>query len=243
MAPLRGKVALVTGAARRLGRRLSLGLAEAGASVVLHYSKSEPEASSLKAAIEASGGRAALVRADLVQADEARRMVRDAARAFGRLDILINNASLFYPTALEPQAATSAFDELMAVNARAPYLAALEAAALMGDDGVIVNLTDASVLTPWPDYVAYQCSKAALEALTRYLARALAPRIRVNAVAPGPVLMPDGSTPADEERALRRVPLGKLALAEDVERAVLFLTLSSSVTGAVIPVDGGRRIG
>jgi pteridine reductase len=239
---LRGKAALVTGASRRLGRAIAIALAGEGMDLVLHYRKSRAEAESLAVEVEAAGVKAALVPADLASAAAARAMVAAAARIHGRLDLLVNNASAFHPTPLAT-VSEAEWDELHAINLKAPFFCSLEAATALADGGSIVNIADASVETPWPGYVAYQVSKAGLVALTGYLAVALAPRLRVNAVAPGPILMPAGATAAEAERAIRRVPLGRAGEPQDVANAVVYLASSPYLTGVVLPVDGGRRLG
>ncbi len=245
MLDLAGKAALVTGGGRRLGAVIAQALAAAGVHVAVHHRSSADEALEVVRAIARAGGRAVTVAADLARGDEARALPGRAADALGaaRLDVLVNNASVFRATPLE-EVTEADWDAMMDVNLKAPFLCALAAARLMGETGgVIINLVDASVETPWPSYVPYQVSKAGLHALTGYLARALAPRVRVNGVAPGPILPAEGTGEAADARAIARVPLKRWGDPQDVADAVLYLARAPYVTGVVIPVDGGRRLG
>lgn len=240
---LEGKVALVTGAARRVGRAIALALAARGAELVVHYRDSEREAQEVLALARRQGGKPVAVRGDLSRTADLHRIVDTALAAFGRIEILVNSASVFYPTPLA--AVTEAeWDGIQAVNLKAPFLLAQRAGAAMraAGRGKIVNLADIAAEGAWADYIPYVVSKAGLVALTRGLARALAPAVQVNAVAPGVVLLPDGASPADQTRALARVPLGRLGGPEDVVRAVLYLLEADFVTGEVLTVDGGQRL-
>jgi pteridine reductase len=237
---INGKAALVTGGAHRLGRAFVLGLAEAGADVVIHYNTSVDAARATQRDIEALGRRAALVQADLSSADAPARIVAAASAAFGRLDVLVNSASLF-ERAPAAEITADAWDHTMAVNLRAPFLLTQAAAPVMrdGEGGVIVNIVDLSALQPWPSYAHHAVSKAGLLHLTRVLARALGPHIRVNAIAPGTVLPPDDG--AAEEGSERRVT-GRSGRPEDVVAALLYLVRSDFVTGECMAVEGGRLL-
>lgn len=242
---LAGKVALVTGAGgARLGRAIALAIASRGAAIGVHYRSNERGALELVAEIERSGGRAAIFRADLERPPEIEALVGSVVSTLGGLDVLVSNASVFRRT---PFATTTErdWDEALDTNLKAPFLLARAAAPHLGarGPGKIVHVADTSALRPWPEYIPYCVSKAGLIALTQGLARALAPQVLVNAVAPGPVLPPEGASEEEVRRAIARVPLGRVGSPGDVAAAVLFLLEGSDyVTGAVIPVDGGRSI-
>lgn len=242
---LRNKVALVTGAGgARLGRALALALASRGAAVAVHYRQNAAGAAEVVAEIESQGGRAASFRADLRSADEIRALVAAVVERLGGLDVLVNNASSFDRVRFEDSTEAD-WDLALDTNLRAPALLARAAAPHLSARGLgkIVNLTDVAALRPWPEHLPYCVSKAGLNALTAGLARALAPRVLVNAVALGPVLMPDGTPREALDRATRHVPLGRTGAPADAVAAVLFLLEGSDyVTGAVIPVDGGRSV-
>ncbi len=238
---LHGRVALVTGAARRLGRAVALGLAREGADVVLHYRGSAAAALSTAAEIEALGRRAAPISADLRQVAEIRRLVEEAASRFGRLDILVNNAALFSPARLET-ATEEQWDTALDTNLKAQFFCAQAAAPLLKESrGAIINFASVGGLLPWTNYVPYSVSKAGVIMLTRCLARSLAPEVRVNAVAPGTISMP-GDPPEWEADFIRRVPLARTGTPEEIVRAVLFLLRSTFITGQVLVLDGGRSL-
>ena len=240
---LKGKVALVTGGARRVGRAIALALGRAGADVTVHFNRSAGEAEATADEIRALGARADTVQADLVDPAAIEAMFATVGDKFGRLDVLVNNAAVFERTPLESLTAEQ-WDSQMAVNARAPALCIARAIGLMADGGSIVNITDASASRPWGGFGAYCASKAALAALTKSAAKALAGRnVRVNAVAPGVVQWDDAAT-ADQRRAvLDQVPLRRAGAAEDVAAAVVFLAASDYITGQVLRVDGGWNMG
>jgi pteridine reductase len=240
---LDGRTALVTGGAHRVGRALALGLAGAGADVVVHYHSSEDAAHATVAAIEALGRRAVAVRADLGDAAQVARPL-DAARAeFGRLDVLVNSASTFERSPVE-SITVEAWDHVLAVNLRAPFLLARAAAPLLraADPGLVVNIADLSALQPWPTYVHHAVSKAGLVHLTRVLARALAPGVRVNAIAPGTVLPPPEYDGEDYAGGRDRRVLDRPGAADDVVAALLYLARADFVTGELLVVDGGRML-
>ncbi len=239
---LEGRVALVTGGARRLGRALSLGLARAGADVVVNHHASPQEAAETADAIRSLGRRALAVRADVGRGEEVDRLVREARAAMGRLDVLVNNASTFHEAPLEalPE---EAWDRTMAVNLKGPFLLARAAAPLLREHGgAIVNLADLSAFQPWPSFAAHSVSKAGLVHLTRVLARALAPAVRVNCIAPGTVLPPDDCTPEQLRESWEGTPLKRIGSPEEVVRALLFLLGSDFATGEVLVLDGGRLL-
>lgn len=236
------RVALVTGGAVRLGRALSLGLAEAGYDLVVTYHRSGREARSLVDALAARGRRCEAVSVDLAAPDAAEAVVAAAEHAFGRLDLLVNSAASFERAPLLDVDAAR-WDAVMALNVRAPHLLVRAAAPLLrASRGSVVNVADLAAFQPWTEYPHHAVSKAALVHLTRVQARALAPEIRVNAVAPGAVLPPE-SDPEERLRALAAgAPLGRLGSPNDVVAAVLYLAGAAFVTGQVIAVDGGRLL-
>jgi len=240
---IEGKVALVTGAAKRVGRSIALALAERGAELVVHYRHSEREAHEVLALAKRCGGKPVAVRADLSSSTEIVEMVETAMRAFGRVEILVNSAAIFYRTPF-PSLTESDWDRFLTVNLKAPFLLCRQVGEIMCRQGVgkIINLADIAGTKAWADFIPYSVSKAGLLALTAGLAKALAPAVQVNAIAPGTVLLPEDSTPEEREQALRRVPLRRLGSPEDVARAALYLLESDFVTGEVLSVDGGQRL-
>ncbi len=239
---LSDRVALVTGGAVRLGRAISLALAGEGMRVVVHYNSSSAEADALVEEIRRGGGDAAAIGADLSRADEVRRLADEAPRAFGGIDVLVNNASVFPPERLE-ETDEALWDNTLAVNLRAPFFLIRHLApALRERRGAVVNLCDLAGLQAWGAYAAHGISKAGLVHLTKVAARSLAPEVRVNGIAPGAVLPPE-SMGADEIAALERgTPLGRIGSPDDVVRAVLYLLRADYVTGEILVVDGGRLL-
>jgi len=229
--------ALVTGGAVRVGRAIALALAHAGMDVVIGYHRSALDARRTVRALEAAGARSAAVRADLADPAAARRLVAGAARALGGLDVLVNNAAVFFRT---PFASTTRaqYDRLLDVNLRGAFFCAQAAARLMAGGGHIVNIADVGAVKRWPGYIPYTVSKAGLVALTSSLATTLRPRgVAVNCVAPGAVLRPVGMSPARWLKVTR----GRVPALEDVTAAVVFFaTCASHITGQVLYVDGGE---
>ena len=238
--PLSGKVALVTGGAIRVGRAIVRDLAEAGASVAVHYHRSAAPAQRLVAEL---GSRARAFRADLRDPSAVAALVAEAKAAFGRLDVLVSSAAAFGRQPLA-QVTVDDWRSMMALNVDAPFFLAQAAAPeLARRRGVIVNILDVAAFHAWKGYAAYGASKAALAMLTRGLALELAPAVRVAGVAPGTVQFPDTYDPAARAAVLGRIPLGLEGRPEDVARAVRFIVLNDYVTGSVISVDGGRGAG
>lgn len=236
-----GSAALVTGGARRIGRAVSLQLAQAGYAVAIHCNRSEDEARKLEQEIVRAGGTCAVVVADLAEKEIAARLVGDAARAVGPLSLLVNNASVFE----EDSIATlelARWERQLAVNLVTPVFLAKAFAAQAPRGASIVNILDQRVFKPTPLFFSYAVSKAALHSATHMLAQALAPGIRVNGVAPGPTLPSARQSEHDFAEQSARLPLGRNATAEDIARAVLYLAGADGVTGSVIPVDGGQHI-
>jgi pteridine reductase len=241
---LAGRTALVTGAARRLGRAIAEDLATRGARVAVHYRSSADEAAEVVAGIRARGGTAEHFAADLANPATVGPLAAAVGARLGPVDILVNNASVFYRTPIDTLGETD-WDEMMTVNLKVPYLLSLTLGRAMRARGAgkIVNLTDIAAERPYAEYLPYSVSKAGLAALTRGLARALAPAVQVNSVAPGPVLEPIDGTPAAVAAIVRRTPLGRFGAAADVAAAVRFLIEGSDfVTGTTVVVDGGRGL-
>jgi NAD(P)-dependent dehydrogenase (short-subunit alcohol dehydrogenase family) len=240
---LTGKVALVTGGAVRVGLEIARALADAGADVAIGYRRSAAEARAAVRDLEARGVRAAALRADVARPREARALVTAAVKRLGRLDILVNNAALFFRTPVLTTTIVQ-FDRLLAVNLRAPFFLSQAAARAMGRrGGRIINIADVGAVRAWAGYVPYGISKAGVLMLTRGLAAALAPRIQVNAVAPGVVLLPEGFPRVSGRRLTARIPMGRHGRPADVAQAVrFFATCSDYITGQVLFVDGGMSV-
>jgi len=230
-------LALVTGAAHRLGKVFALTLAQRGFDILLHYHQSLDEALQTKAEIESVGRRVILSQADLTDPVQISSLLSE----INSLNVLVNSAA-FMPSGNVDRLSIDNWDTSLDLNLRAPFLLAQEAAKKMTDGGLIVNITDVGAQKAWSRYPSYTVSKAALESLTRILARALAPKIRVNAIAPGFVLQSD-IVPAEEwERLIKRVPLKRPARTEEVASALEFLLKNEYITGQTIVVDGGYSL-
>jgi pteridine reductase len=248
---LRGRVALVTGAAHRVGRALALALASRGMRLAIHYRASESEArDTARDAEEASGGAEAwTVRADLSERAAPERLVNDVASHFGSLDVLVNSAAIMVRMPLD-EATPEQWDATFSLNLRAPFFCAQAAAKVMrrgvagggGTRGAIVNIADLAGLESWPGYIPHGVSKAGVIHMTSSLARALAPDIRVNAIAPGAVLLPESWGPEDAAHLERTTPLRRIGSPGDVAQALLYLLDADYVTGETLVVDGGRHI-
>jgi NAD(P)-dependent dehydrogenase (short-subunit alcohol dehydrogenase family) len=233
----------VTGAAQRIGRAIALGLAEDGWHVIVHYHRSADAAAQTVAAIEAQGGTATAIAADLSDPAAAAGLLEAAAQAAGGLTCLVNNASLFAADDIATVDAAG-FDAMMAVNLRAPVLLSRAFAENLPAEaeGVIINLLDQKLVNPNPDFLSYTLSKYGLSGLTTTLAMALGPRIRVCGVAPG-LTLPSGDQPPEQFAAVHgRTPLGRGATAADIAGAVRYLVSAKAVTGEVVLVDGGQHL-
>jgi NAD(P)-dependent dehydrogenase (short-subunit alcohol dehydrogenase family) len=239
-----GKVALVTGGAKRIGRAIVEALAERGHSVVIHCNASVSEAEALAKAIRARGGKAAVVTADLANPEQVAALMPEAVRPFGPVTLLVNNASLFLADRLTSIDVPS-WNRQFSVNLRAPsVLAAAMAAGLPPPrQGAIVNIVDQRVWKLTPQFYSYTLTKAALWAATQTMAQTLAPRIRVNAVGPGPTLgnLHDGEAGVAQEAA--GTLLGQQVDPREIAAAVVYLAEAESVTGQMIAVDGGQHLG
>jgi NAD(P)-dependent dehydrogenase (short-subunit alcohol dehydrogenase family) len=237
----RNKAALVTGAGQRIGRAIATMLAEAGYAVAIHCRRSKDEAVALADEIGKAGGRATIVVADLADEKALTRLVPEAVNAVGPLTSLVNSAAIFEPDQIG-SLARERWNRQFAINLVAPVFLTQAFAAQAPDGSSIVNVIDQRVFKLTPNFVSYTLTKAALAAATYTLAQALAPKIRVNGVAPGPTLPSPRQDPAEFERQTKTLPLGHGPTPEDIAQAVLFLTSANSTTGTIIPIDGGQHI-
>ena len=238
---LHSRVALVTGAGRRLGRAVALRLAEEGADVVIHYRTSAQDALSAVAQIEKIGQRGHAISADLTNVADIKRLFDEAAKQFGRLDILVNCAANFLPSSIV-STTEEIWDASVDSNLKAPFFCAQAAAPLLRRTrGTIINFADAGGLLGWPGYMAHSVSKAGVVMLTKVLAKALAPEVRVNAIAPGTITMP-GDPPEWGADFVKLAPLRRTGAPSDVDDAVVFLVQSQFMTGHILVVDGGRTL-
>lgn len=238
---LRGRVALVTGAGRRVGRALAVALGAEGMTVAVHYHASDAGARETARMIDRTGGKASLVRADLTS-DTAARLIDDVVRQLGGLDVLVNSSAVMERTPLG-EVTVAQWDAMMALNLRAPFLLSQAAAPhLARARGAIVNIADLAAFETWPAYIPHGISKAGVVYMTRALARTLAPDIRVNGIAPGAVLLPDDWNEEDAAKLRDSTPLRRLGSPDDVVGAMLYLLRADYVTGETMIVDGGRHV-
>jgi pteridine reductase len=246
-APLAGKVALVTGGGRRVGAAIVRALHAAGAHCMIHCHRSAAEAQALAAELNAKrAGSAATTSLDLLQSARLGELVTATQQSFGRLDVLVNNASTFYPTPMG-EITEAQWDDLLGSNLKAPlFLSQAAAHALRLTQGLIINIVDIHGMRPLRRYPVYGVAKAGLIMLTHSLARELGPHVRVNGIAPGPVMWPEdgGSDPQLQKKIIERTLLKRSGSAEDIARsAVFFATEAPFVTGQILAVDGGRSVG
>lgn len=239
-----GKVILVTGGAVRIGRAICLELAGAGASIFCHYHSNREAALSLQQEIAALGGQCQIFSLDLSQSQSAAILINEVIQSYGRIDALINNAGLFYKTPFGSvtEEDWNAFHNL---NLKSAFFLAQETGRLMQaqQSGKIINIADAAASTPFPSYLPYSISKAGVIAMTKGLAKALAPNVQVNCINPGPVMFPDDMAEKEKQQAIEQTLLKREGSAQDIARTVRFLLEGSDyITGAIIPVDGGREI-
>ncbi len=240
---LDGKVALVTGSAKRVGRTIALTLAKRGAHVAIHYNHSRREAESVVAEIKRLRRKAIAVQAELTDDAQVAQMVRSVTQTLGRIDLLVNNAAVFFKTPFDTLTADD-WDRTIGPNLKGPFLCALHAGrAMRRSGGKIVNIADWAGIRPYRDYLPYCIAKAGIIALTKALAKELAPKVQVNCVAPGPVLWPDDFPKDERQQIIRRTPLQRAGSPDDIAETVAFLVEGSDfITGATIVVDGGRLI-
>ncbi len=243
---MQGKVVLITGGAKRVGAAICRSLHAAGATLMLHYRESAGEARLLQAELNNQRkDSVALIQADLLDLGKLHSIVEQTLQTHGKLDALVNNASSFFQTPVGEITAAQ-WEDLIGTNLRAPlFLSQAAAPALKKTQGAIVNITDIHADRPLKNYVVYSVAKAGLVGLTRSLARELAPEVRVNAVAPGPILWPDDSTfdELSRQRIISHTLLRREGTPEDIAKAVYFLLAEATyVTGDTINVDGGRHV-
>ena len=241
---LKGKTVLITGAAKRVGREIALALARRGANIALHYNTSKSDAGKTAQEISELGVRVEMFQAELGDDSAIESMVSSVMAKFGGLDGLVNNAAVFFKTPFDALTAED-WDRTMSVNLRAVFLCSVHAgrAMLEGDGGAIVSIADWAGERPYRDYVPYCVSKAGVIALTKGLAKTLAPKVRVNCIGPGPVLTPGDLSEEESAEIVRRTPLKRHGSPADAASAVVFLFEGSDfITGAFLSVDGGRLI-
>jgi pteridine reductase len=243
---LAGRTVLITGAAKRLGAAMARGFHAAGAHVAIHYHQSAHDAEKLRGEFNTRRANSAIVtHADLLDVAALPGLIAQVREAFGRLDVLVNNASTFYPTPLG-SITVSQWDDLLGTNLKAPlFLSQAAASALRDTRGLILNMVDIHGQRPLPDHAVYSTAKAGLAMLTRALARELGPEIRVNGIAPGPVLWPEGGIDAHlREEIIQKTQLKRSGSPEDIVRTALFFAVDAPyVTGQILAVDGGRSVG
>jgi NAD(P)-dependent dehydrogenase (short-subunit alcohol dehydrogenase family) len=239
---LAGQVALVTGAAKRIGRSVAMRLASEGADIAVNYRNSKAEANEVVAQIVAMGRRAVALQADVAKRGDVIAMFAAVEKEFGRLDILVNNAGMFFPAKFE-ELTEEQWDRIQGTNLKSQFFCSQAATPMLrrSGHGRIINFASLGGLLAWPDYTHYCVSKAGVIMLTRCLARALAPEITVNAIAPGTISFP-GDVPELASDYIRRAPLHRTGSPQDIDDAVVFLAQSAFVTGQVIVVDGGRSL-
>lgn len=239
---LDGKVALVTGAGTRVGRAIAVALGKAGMRVGVHYYGSEKGARQTVDEIVATGSEARTLPGDLTDPATGPRVVEHMSKVFGGLDVLVNSAAVMLRTPVG-EVLVEDWDAMFALNLRAPFFLSQSAARAMKDrGGVIINIADLAGFEAWRNYVPHSITKAGVVQMTRALAHALAPKIRVNAIAPGAVLLPEGVTPEFRDKLISTTPLGRIGSPEDVAQAVIYLISADFVTGETLIVDGGRHV-
>lgn len=240
---IQGKVALITGSSKRIGLATAIDLARRGARVGIHFRSREHEAQAALDDVRKAGGSGAIFRAELTDNAAVKKMFEAVIAAFGCLDILVNNASIFSPATAD-QTTSDQWDAQINSNAKAPFFVAQHAARLMRQrgHGKIINIADVAGEVIWPGYFPYSVSKATLIAANRGLAKAYAPDIQVNAIAPGPVLFPSYYTEEQKKSAIERTLLKRAGNPQDIVSAIVFLIENDYITGELIHVDGGRHL-
>ena len=239
---LSGRVALVTGAAKRLGRVVALRLADEGAELAVHYRSSASEAREVVGEAEKRGRHAASFSAELTSVPSIQKLFDDVAHHFGRLDVLVNSAANFLETKFG-DTTESRWDSSLDTNLKAPFFCSQAAAPLLerSGRGVIINFSDIGGLLGWREYLPHSISKAGIIMMTRVLAKELAPKVRVNAIAPGTISMP-GDPPELEADYIRHAPLKRTGRPEEIADAVVYLITAEFITGQVFVLDGGRTL-
>jgi len=241
---LENKVALITGAAHRIGKAIALGLAKEGMKISLHFNQSQEQVNQTLEEIKTLGAEAFAIQGDFADVAQIRNVVKKCHEHFKQIDVLINNAALYFKTPVgetsEPE-----WDDLLGINLKAPYFCAQYVSDLMKQKkrGKIINITDVAGISPWPEFIPYSASKAGLIAVTKGLAKALAPNIQVNAIASGTILMSEDATEEYKTEIIDSTLLKKLGTPQDIVNAAIFLLKGSDfVTGEVVVVDGGRLL-
>ncbi|MCH7768631.1 MAG: SDR family oxidoreductase [Nitrospinae bacterium] len=241
---LQEKVALVTGSAKRIGRAVANALADRGVHQAVHYRTSKTEAEDAVKLFRVLGVEAESFQADLSQVKEVEALASEVLKRFGRLDILVNNASVFFPSPLG-EVTDLQWDTLINTNLKGPFFLAQKVGLAMkaAVGGTIINIGDWAAERPYTGYLPYCISKAGVVAMTKGLAKALAPEVRVNCINPGPVMLPEDLSEAEKEEIMRKTPLQRTGSPADIANAVVFLCEGTDfMTGAVITVDGGRAV-
>lgn len=240
---LHGKVALVTGGAKRVGKAIAHALAARGCKLVVHYKTSQTDAEATVRELQAANAEAMAVQADITQEDEVERMVAAAVARFGRIDILINNAAVFFRTPVETLTIEE-WEQVLDVNLTGTFLCAQKIGLRMREWGWghIINIADVAGLRPWVDYIPYSVSKACVITLTQGLAMELAPQVMVNAIVPGPVLFQDDTPEAVRQREIDKTLVKRAGAPEEVAEVVVFVAESDYSTGSLFHVDGGRAL-
>ncbi|WP_456465169.1 SDR family NAD(P)-dependent oxidoreductase [Persephonella sp.] len=238
---VKGKNILITGAGRRIGRFLALSLAEEGGNIILHYKSSEKEIKESFDSILKKGVRAIKIKADLEKTDEVKRLIEESIKSFGKVDILINNASIYYPTPLS-KVTEDDIDRFYNIHVKAPFILSKELGQIMYRNkwGRIINIADYSALRPYKNFSPYSISKGAMLTMTRAFAKEFAPYVLVNAVLPGPIIPAEGIE--DLKTPLEKTALKKWGGEIEVYKAVKYLIQTDFTTGAFLPVEGGRLI-
>lgn len=241
---IKGANILITGSAIRVGKVIALSLAKKGANVVIHYNKSEAEAYKTRAEVDSFNVNSLLIKVDMGKVNEIKKMHELVIQQWGHLDVLINNAAIFYRTPLL-ESTEKDFDNFMDVNLKGPYMLSKLFAENMLErkNGKIINIADVAAKRPWPNYLPYAISKAGVVALTKGLARALAPHIMVNAIAPGTVAIAEDADPGMEKSLIEKTPLKRIGSTMDIANSIAFLIEGTDfINGEVLNVDGGRSL-
>jgi len=240
---LNGKVALVTGGAKRVGKAIVLALARRGCKLVVHYRTSQSEAEETVRELLAAGHEAMAIQADITQEADVERMIETAVAQFGRIDVLVNNAAVFFRTPVDTLTVDE-WEQVMDVNLTGTFLCAQKVGLRMRDWGWghIINMTDVAGLRPWADYIPYSVSKACVIALTQGLALELAPQVMVNAIVPGPVLFQEDTPEEVRQREINKTLVKRAGTPEEVAEVVVFVAESDYSTGSLFHVDGGRSL-
>lgn len=240
---LRGRTALVTGSAIRVGREICLELARKGANIVVNYRSSAGPAAELVDELRQMGVDGLAVQGDVSSSEDVARIGEEARRKFGQVDLLVNNASI-YPRIPLAQVTEADWDQSINVNLKGPYLCCMEFGRRMAENGggAIVNITDWAVYRPYKDYLPYLTAKGGIIFMTKAFAVELAPHVRVNVIAPGPIQPPDDLQEDEKEAAARKTLLRRWGGGHEIAQAVAFLLEADFITGALLPVDGGKLI-